>query len=189
MRYCLPIVVAVLLSTCKRPSAAAPMLMHVVATSYYSDAPYSGWQSIANPGSVVVSITSGRATGQLLHVKGGKAIPLQTFEFDAASHSLLCSTAAVSDEGEVDVGFVQESDVMDSRNKSQELKLGKVSRISRVPGHNSISEKANILYRIQRTGEPQDRWRPAHEESFDAMIEASKALDCEYIVLDVHARP
>jgi len=157
------------------------MLMHVVATSYTSDT--------MNSGSLVISITSGRATGQLLHVRGGKAEPLQTFEFDAASHTLLCSTPEVSGPGEVDASFIQESDIMDSRNKSRELKLGKVFRISRAGGGNTILEKANVLYRIQRTDEKQDRWRPAQEATLDAMIETTKTVDCEYIVLDVHAKP
>lgn len=160
--------------------------MHLLRVSYYSDNP--GWGVIRNAGSLVVSITSGKASGELLHVAKGKAESLGVFEFDAAMHTFLSSTPTIESgapAGEVDLSFVQDADQGFQGRKSKELKLQNVFSVSRAGENQTIKEGANVLYRIRRTDAEQDRWRFPQEASLQAMIDTSKSLDCEYIVLDV----
>lgn len=184
MRNYLPMLL-LLLSTCSRSPKGDPLEMHLVQTSFHTHNP--GVPPVINPGALVVTITSGKATGRLLHIAQGKTVPLQTFELDASQHTLICSTPVVDEppaEEGVDVSFVQEADA-GFKCKSAEVKLGKVARIARADGGQTLLEKANVLYRIQRTNLTQDRWRYPHEASLKTMMETSKNLDCEYIVLDV----
>jgi len=180
-------ILMLLVCGCSRPKKTeAPLAMHLLQVSYYSDNP--SWGVIRNAGSLVVSITSGKASGELFHVAKGKAESLEVFEFDAAMHTFLSSTPTIESgapAGEVDLSFIQDADQGFNGGKGKELKLKNVFSVSRAGEKQTIKEGANVLFRIQRTDAEQDRWRFPQEASLQAMIDTSKQLDCEYIVLVV----
>lgn len=185
-RILLPLSIAgLLISSCSRPKAPEPLEMHIVQTSYLSRNPK--WGPIENPGSLVITISSGKATGELLHVAKGEAKSLSLFQFDASKHTFLSSTPTVETRAsrDVDVSFVQDADAEFQDEKSKEITLQNVFEVSRSGNLGSLHEGVHILYRIQRTNSEQDRWRSPHEKSLQSMIDTSKQLDCEYIVLNV----
>lgn len=180
------IIVLLFLNGCSRRPEKETLQMHLVQTSYYSRNP--DWGVISNPGSLVISIKSGRASGELLHIVKGKSIALGTFEFDAEKHTFLSSTSTIESGGPqdaVDVSFVRDADQDAQRQGGVEVKLGSLVQLSRTGDGQSIAEGSNVLYRIQRTELEQDRWRPAQEKTIQTLLEASKNLDCEYIVIDI----
>ena len=186
MIYRLVILGILSFAACSRKSELEPLQMHLQKMSWYSDNP--NWGPITNAGSLVVDITVGRASGELLHVAHGEARKLGTFEFDASLHTKLCSTPTIDSKGTIDAGFIMIADQSYTGERGLPFKPGKVTRFARASEGISVLEGANVLYRITRTEEHQDRWRLAQEASLEALINTSASLDCEYIILNIHQK-
>ena len=181
------IILLLAVNSCSRPKVNEELVMHIVQSSYCSHNDPS-WGVISNPGAIVISIKSGRATGQLLHIHNGERVELGSFDFDAGKHTFLSSTPTIESgqyQDAVDVSFVRDADQDSPGLGSKEVKLGRVVMVARTSDGQSIVEGPNVLYRIQRTKLEQDRWRPTQEQTLQSLIETSKNLDCEYIVLEI----
>ena len=183
MRKLLIIAPLLILISCSQESDTKPLKMQLIRTSYSKGA---DWGVISNPGSLVIAITSGKATGELLYIRDGASTVLETFEFDTVNHPYLASTPVLDGSPDaVDLSFVRNLDPGAQRPGDAKVSLTGVARVSRAGGGQSIVEGPNVLYRIQRTTEDQDRWRLDTEITIQNMIEISNSLDCEYIVLDL----
>lgn len=189
----LVLVVGLAMLGCSEPTREeeGQLIMELLPVSYTD---FGDWGPISNPSSLVVTIRVGRAKGTLFHVRDGEISELGDFEFDANDQTFLCSTPFLrgeESESQVDVSFIWHRFPRDEPSaRSVKVFLGEVAMVSRTDQQNSILEGVNVLYRIQRTKEEDARqWRLQHEESREAMAEASKDMDVEYIALEVEQVP